>query len=114
MADDEQDQKTVIGGTGDGTIKQQLIITPAGQPNQMVSFVPTALAVLVRFVDTFLTVMVATIGAAATTNIITAPDFMALLAKCASLSVAGAVIGMMKDLIVIAGRLKKKFPLLDV
>ncbi len=111
---DEQDQKTVIGGTGDGIIKSQLMVTPGNRPDVQVHLIPTALAVLVRFADTFLTILVATIGAAATTTIITAPDFLTLTTKCAGLSVAGASIGMLKDLVVIAGRLKKKFPLLDV
>ncbi len=108
------DSQVVMGGTGDGTRRQQLMETPQGQPDVMVHFVPTALAVLVRFADTFLTILVAAIGAGATTNIIPADDVVSLLGKCGSLALGGAIIGMLKDLIVIAGKLKRKFPLLDV
>jgi len=110
----KSDAKTMIGGTGDGTIKQQLMETPQGQPDVVVSLVPTALAVLVRAVETFLTILVSLIGAGMTTSVIPATDFMDLVGKCASLSVAGAGFGMLKDLVVIAGRLRKRFPLLDV
>ena len=108
------DSQVVMGGTGDGTMRKQLVETPQGQPDVMVHFVPTALAVLVRFVDTFLTILVAAIGAGATTSIIPAKDVLDLLVKCGSLALGGAIIGMLKDLIVIAGKLKRKFPLLDV
>lgn len=111
---DEHDQKTMIGGTGDGRIKQQIMETPMGQPDVVVNLIPTALAVLVRFVDTGLTILVASIGAGATTEIIPATDVVDLLMKCGGLALGGAMIGMLKDLIVIAGKLKRKFPLLDV
>lgn len=108
------DQKVMIGGTGDGRIKTQLMETPSGQPDVVVALIPTALGVLVRFVDTFLTILVSLVSAGMTTSVIPAHDFLDLAGKCASLSIAGAGFGMLKDLVVIAGRLKKRFPLLDV
>jgi hypothetical protein len=111
---EEFDQKVIVGGTGDGRIKTQVMETPAGQPDVVVSLVPTALAVLVRAFDTFLTIIVSLISAGMTTNVIPATDFVDLAGKCASLSIAGAGLGMLKDLIVIAGKLKRRYPLLDV
>jgi hypothetical protein len=111
---DENDQKVMIGGTGDGRIKQQVMETPLGQPDVVVNLIPTALAVLIRALETFLTILVSLVSAGMTTSVIPATDFLDLAGKCASLSIAGAGFGMLKDLVVIAGRLRKRFPLLDV
>lgn len=105
---------TIMGATGSGESKVREIVTHDGQPNIIATFIPTTLAVIVRFLDTFLTILVAAVTAGSVTNLIPAKDFWELLLKCASLSVAGAIIGLLKDLIVIAGQLKKRFPLLDV
>lgn len=117
-----EDEKTVqsvvapiqalIIGTGDGGSTQQVVHTPAGQPNIVVTYITPLVALFVRFVDTFLTVLVATMTAGMTTSIIPAHDFFDLLCKCASLSVAGAVLGLLKDLLTVFTSLKQKFPLL--
>lgn len=70
------------------------------------------MALLVRFINAFLTMLVALTSAGMTTNIIPAKDFMDLVLKCATLSVAGAGLGLMKDLVTIFGKLEQKIPLL--
>ena len=60
---------TVVGGTGDGGTNRQYLKTPTGQPNVIATFIPTATALLVRGVDTFLTVFLAISGIGAITSI---------------------------------------------
>lgn len=102
----------VIGGTGDG--KPMTLSTPAGQPDVIINPITTFAALLTRFVDTFLTIVVAAVGAATTTGIIPYSDFKDLVIKTSSLALVGSIIGLAKDLLVVVGKLKKKFPLLDV
>lgn len=106
-----QPVQAVIIGTGDGTVKQ-VIETPAGQPDLIVTYIGPVLAILVRFVNTFLTILVGLVSAGMTTNIIPAHDFVELVWKCAQLSVAGAGFGLLKDLVTVFGKLEQKFPLL--
>jgi len=84
----------------------------AHQPNLVVSMVGPVLAVSIRFINTFLTVLLGILMGAMGTDVIPASDFWDLLFKCAGLSVAGAVVGLIKDLITVFGRLEQKNPLL--
>jgi hypothetical protein len=110
---------TIVGGTGDGTTKQELV-TSAGQPNVIATFVPTATALVVRFVDTFLTVLLTVTGVGAASNFEIIKQLLPNTASLGSLrgaifySAVAATIGLAKDLTVIVGKLKKKYPLLDV
>lgn len=121
MSDDQQKtapmplepvQALVIGSTGDGGTVQKTIQTPDGQPNIIIQVVSPMLAILVRFVNSFLVMLVSLVSAGMTTNIIPAKDFWDLVVKCATLSVAGAGLGFLKDLVTVFGNLEKKFPLL--
>lgn len=112
---------TVVGGTGDGGTTQQELRTPAGQPNVIATFVPTATALLVRGIDTFLTVFLAISGIGAITSIDAikqlVPDHVAFggrFEEAVFYAAVAAGFGTLKDLAVIVGRLKAKFPLLDV
>jgi hypothetical protein len=107
-------QVSVIG-TGDG---RRL---PSGteaetpgphQPNIIVQVVTPIAAITIRFVNTFLTVMLGILTGAMATDIIPAADFFELAYKCAGLAVSGACVGLIKDLITIFGRLEQKNPLL--
>lgn len=111
---EKTDQVSVVGGTGDGRIRHHTIETPAGQPNIEVALIPTALGVLVGFADTFLNTLVSTATVAGVTKLIPFSDFSELLFVGSSVATTAAVIGMLKDLVVIAGRLKKKYPLLSM
>lgn len=110
----EPQRVTVIGGTGDGGTKEQVIVTPAGQPNIIKTAVPTALALLVRFLDTLLTVVVGVLGVGGVTDIIAYTDFKDLLLKGLVTGAVAGGVGLIKDLATIVGKLKDKFPLLDV
>ncbi len=99
-------------GTGTGGPKEQLVETPEGQPDVLVRYITPLVAILVSAAYTFLTVLVPTVSAGMTTNLIPATDFMDLLGKCASLSVAGAGLDILKNLITLFTTLKQKFPIL--
>ena len=94
--------------------KSQTLVgeTPGSQPNVVVNLISPMLAIFVRFVNVFLTTLVGLVTASLATDIIPASDFVSLVWKCAQLSVAGAGLGLLKDLVTIFGRLESKYPLL--
>ena len=105
---------TLIGTKADdipspGTVA----VTPKQtQPNLIVNVVTPAAAILIRFVNAYLTLLVGLVTAGMATNIIPATDFGQLVLACAKLSVAGAGLGLLKDLVTIFGKLEQRFPLL--
>lgn len=105
---------TVIGTKSDaipapGTVA----VTPKEtQPNLIVNVVTPLAAILIRFVNAYLTMLVGLVSAGMATNIIPAQDFGQLVLACAKLSVAGAGLGLLKDLVTVFGKLEQKFPLL--
>ncbi len=113
---------TVMGGTGSGDSSQRMIVTPAGQPNIIATFIPTATALLVRWIDTFLTTFLAISGVGAAISIDAiknlVPSHAALggqvMEEAIFYALVTATFGSLKDLTVIVGKLKAKFPLLDV
>lgn len=102
-------EPVVIIGTGNGTIAAT---TPAGYPNLVVNFISPLAAILIRSVNSYLTILVGLIGAGMTSNAIPSADFKSLVIKCAGLAIAGAAFGLLKDLITVFGNLEKKYPLL--
>lgn len=103
----------VIGtGTGDGSpMTSQMLVTPDHQPNVMVKIVTPLVAIGIRFANAYLTALVGLVLAGSTTTAIPAKDFGDLLLKCASLSLAGPVVALVKDIITILTGLERKFPL---
>lgn len=82
------------------------------QPNLLVVVVPPLTAIAIRAVNTYLTVLVGLVAAGMTSDVIPSSDFLDLLQRCASLSVAGTGLGVLKDLVTVFGKLEGKFPLL--
>lgn len=107
---------TVVGsgtGTGDGAplLNGQIVPTPDHQPNLVVQVVTPLVAILIRFGNAYLTTLVGLMLGGPATGLITASDLWHLLLKCASLSLAGPVISLIKDIVTILTGLEKKFPL---
>ena len=103
-------------GTGDGRAMPSGVeaTTPgANQPNIVVNVVGPVMAISIRFVNTFLTSLLGILTGAMATDVIPASDFFELLWKCAGLSVAGAIVGLIKDCITIFSRLEQKNPLIS-
>lgn len=98
---------TVIGNQPSGTV----IVTPDHQPNIVVNVVTPIIAIASRFITSFLTALLGILTGAMATQVITATDFLHLVYKCAGLALAGAVIGLIKDLITVFGKLEGKYPL---
>lgn len=102
-------------GTGDSSVLPSgtKASTPgAHEPNIVVQVFNPVLAIGIRFVNVFLTSLLGILTGAMATDVIPARDFSHLVLKCAGLSVAGAVVGLIKDLITVFGRLEQKNPLL--
>lgn len=113
LNDDSTPIKLAVIGTGDGdAVTSVKITTPVGNPNGILKVVTPILGISIRFINTFLTVLSGILLGAMSTNVIEASDFIHLVYKCAGLSLAGAGVGLIKDLITVFGNLEKKFPLL--
>jgi hypothetical protein len=85
--------------------------TPDQQPNLAITVIKPIVAIGVRFLNGYLTMLVGLVSAGMATNIIPAAGFVSLVAACAKLSFAGAGLGALKDCVTIFGRLEGKFPL---
>lgn len=106
----------VVVGTGNGGVGSPLVSgvvakTPDHLPDISVVVISPVIAIGIRFVNTFLTALVGILTGAMATNMIPADDFVHLLYKCAGLSVAGAVVGLLKDAVTIFSRLETSHPL---
>jgi hypothetical protein len=80
-------------------------------PNFVVTAVSPVRAILIRFINAYLTMMVGLVMAGMASDVIPAEDFLHLLIACAKLSVAAAGVGFLKDCVTIFGRLESKYPL---
>jgi len=101
--------------TGNGTKMPPngtIAVTPDSQPNLVVVVVTPLMALLIRFVNVYIGMLVGLLGTAMTSSAITAPDFGHLVLKCASLAIGGAVVLSLKDVITVLGGLERKYPLL--
>jgi len=89
--------------------------TPDHHPNIVVNVVSPLVAIVVRFLNLFLTTLVGLVVAGMTPaggKLLYTSDFVHLVALCASLALPGAAIGFGKDLITVFSRLEQKYPLL--
>src|SRR5688572_22885280 len=82
---------TVVG-TGDGLVKGAKAVTPPDQPNIVVNVVTPIVALLVRFLHTYIGMVVGLLGVSMTSDAIPAADFGQLLWKCCGLAIGGAVV----------------------
>ena len=109
---------TVIGtgsiSGGPAPMKTGTVATTAAphQPNLLVTVISPLMAIVIRFINTYLTILVGLVAAGMTSDVIPHSDFISLVMKCLGLSVAGAGVGFLKDLVTVFGRLEEKFPLL--
>lgn len=107
--------KVAIIGTGDGSrLSSGDEATTAGEhvPNIIVTVIGPIRAILIRFVNVYVGMVVGLLGTAMASKVIDAPDFFHLVLKCASLAIGGAVVLFLKDILTIFGKLEQKFPLL--
>src|SRR2546427_45051 len=106
---------TVIG-TGDGaTVPANgvVAVTPDAQPNLVVVRVNPVIAMLIRFANVYLGMVVGLIGVALVNkDAIPAVDFLHLVWKCMNLSLSGALLLSLKDVLTILRGWERKYPLL--
>lgn len=89
-------------------------VTPDHLPNVVVTVIGPVQAISVRFINTFLTVLIGLVTASMTPiggKLLYTHDFMRMIWLCSSLALPGAVVGLIKDLITVFGRLERKYPL---
>lgn len=110
---------TIIAGTGDGGVPLSpgtIGVTADHHPNIVIAnVVAPATAILIRFVNLYLTTVLGLMGAALTpagSHILPAHDFVQLVWTCASLALGTAGLGLGKDCVTILGKLEQKHPLL--
>lgn len=96
----------------DEPVKEIKVDTPDHLPDVIIKVVSPIAALLVRFINNYLTMLVSLVSAGMATDIIPAADFIHLVIACAKLSLATAGLALLKDLVTIFGKLEGKFPLL--
>jgi hypothetical protein len=106
-------QAIVVGpaptGTGDGgVIKQQLVATPEGQPNQQTAYIPIALALVARTGSIFFFTMSGQLGAGAVGVIAQQSWKNALL-----ISASAAAVGLVTSLATVFANLERKYPIVS-
>jgi hypothetical protein len=106
-------QAIVVGpaptGTGDGgVIKQQVVETPAGQPNQQTAYIPVALALVSRAGSLFFFTLSGQLGAGAVGVIAQQTWKNALL-----IAASAAAVGLVTSLATVFGNLEKKYPIVS-
>ena len=99
-----------VVGTGDGT--EIRAVTPGGSPDILVTVVTPARAIAIRLANIYVTIFVGLLAAGMTTNILPYDDFSALFTRCMELSIPGTVVGLLKDVVTLFGRLETKYPLI--
>lgn len=90
-------------------------VTPDHHPDLAVTFIAPVVAIVVRFINTFLVQFVGLLVAAMTPaggHVLYTHDFFHAVVLCANLALPGAGLGLAKDLVTIFGRLEGKYPLL--
>ena len=100
---------STIGNTGDG--KQITVVTDGNDPNYVVSIFTPVAALVIRYIHIWLTVFSALLAAGMTTDLLPARDFLTLCETCAKLSISGATVDLIKNLITIFGKLEGKYPI---
>lgn len=106
-------QSVAIGappaGTGDGgIIKQQLVETPEGQPDQNITYIPVVIAILARVGSTFFTTLSGQVTAGAF-NILHGQTWQEAL----TISASAAVVVLIISLGTIFGNLEKRYPIVS-
>lgn len=99
---------TGTGDGGEGVIKKQLVQTPMGQPDQVTAYIPTVVALFVRFASVFFQTLGGLVTAQALGILDTTGWKVALLA---ALSVA--VVNLIISLGAVFANLEKRFPLVS-
>ncbi len=126
MADDKTDVVAVptvtvaVVGTGDGGLTHPLhdtiAVTPDHLPNVSVKVIAPLVAIGVRFGNIYLNSLSGFLVAATMTpqgaKLLGGREFSHTLYVCAGLAVAPAMVGFVKDLVTIFGKLEGKYPLL--
>lgn len=115
MGDPAKVEPVTIIGTGDGgpPLTSGIVAqTPDHLPNLAIRVVTPIVAIGVRFVNTYLTLMAGIVTAGMTSDVLPYEDFRGLLILGAKLAVSGAVVGLIKDVITVFGKLEKQYPLL--
>lgn len=108
---------TVIGTDNVGLSRrtETVATTPgAHQSNVIVRVIAPMTAIFVRFINLFLVTLVGLLIAGMTPaggKLLYTKDFYHLVLTCANLSLPGAALGFVKDLVTVFGRLEQEFPL---
>lgn len=110
--------QVAVIGTGDGSklaTGMEAVTPGVHEPNLVVRVVGPIFAIFVRFTNTFLVQFAGLVVAGMTPaggKVLYTGDFMDLVVLSASLSLPGASVGLIKDLVTIFGKLEHRYPLL--
>jgi hypothetical protein len=113
---------TIMGGTGDGGVRQQTIVTPAGQQNVIATFIPTTYGLVLGWIDSFIKsfLSISGIGAVANIDALKAilPNHSALggtvIEEAIFYAFVIATFGLLADIGKIVSKLREKYPLFGV
>ena len=96
--------------TATGT--ETIATTADHMPDLVVRVISPLVAIAIRTINTYLTILTGLVAAGMTSDAIPSDDFTHLVVKCAGLSVAGAGVGLLKDFVTMFAKLESKYPLL--
>ena len=106
---------TVIGvrteDSGAPITNGQVITTPDHQPNLVVQVVTPLVAIVIRFINAYLTAIIGLLIGGPATGLIRASDLGHLFVDCASLALFGPVVALLKDVVTILTGLERKYPI---
>ena len=103
---------TVIDNGAAKQLEAGVVVTDGEQPNIVVKIVSPLMAIAVRFAHTLGTLMIGIISAGMVSDVLPVDQFSDLFWMSLKLSVSGAAVGAIKDVITILGKLEGKYPLL--
>lgn len=115
MTDESRPAPTTIAISDRAFPQGQSLVTPDGQPNEHVKIITPIIAIVIRVTKTYVQSLIgflAASGLGAAPSVLPSGDFLHLLAKCAGLAVAPAVMSLLMNVSVLLTALGDRFPTL--
>lgn len=115
MIPDDPKPPTAVAVSGSAFTMGQILKTPRGQPDVVVTVIGPVVAIIVRALKAYLQTLTGLLSASAfgmASTVLPAGDFIHTLKVCAGLSVASGVMSLLTNISVLLTALGDRFPIL--